>query len=108
VQVADSSLPDYRPAATQFRPAKQLGSQARIEFSKFQQALDLEITLQFTADGELEIGAPAAPTKTATGGERLASASVVGLPLNKRDFSQLLLLASGTETDTNGAANFTQ
>ena len=30
------------------------------------------------------------------------------MPLNKRDFSQLLLLASGTQTDTNGAANFTQ
>ena len=30
------------------------------------------------------------------------------LPLNKRDFSQLLLLAAGTMTDTNGAANFTQ
>src|ERR1700687_1193390 len=30
------------------------------------------------------------------------------MPLNKRDFSQLLLLAAGTQTDTNGAANFTQ
>ena len=30
------------------------------------------------------------------------------LPLNKRDFSQLLLLAAGTMTDTNGATNFTQ
>ena len=30
------------------------------------------------------------------------------MPLNKRDFSQLLLLAAGTMTDTNGAANFTQ
>jgi hypothetical protein len=44
----------------------------------------------------------------ATGGEHLGSSTVTGLPLNKRDFSQLLLLASGTETDTNGAANFTQ
>jgi hypothetical protein len=33
---------------------------------------------------------------------------VAGLPLNKRDFSQLLLLAAGTMTDSNGAANFTQ
>jgi len=33
---------------------------------------------------------------------------VAALPLNKRDFSQLLPLAAGTQTDTNGAANFTQ
>ncbi len=44
----------------------------------------------------------------ASGGERLSSREVSGLPLNKRDFSQLLLLAAGTMTDTNGAANFTQ
>ncbi len=43
-----------------------------------------------------------------TGGERLSSDKVAGLPLNKRDFSQLLLLAAGAQTDTNGAANFTQ
>ena len=45
---------------------------------------------------------------SASGGERLSSREVAGLPLNKRDFSQLLLLAAGTMTDTNGAANFTQ
>ncbi len=44
----------------------------------------------------------------ATGGEQLSGRQVSALPLNKRDFSQLLLLASGTQTDTNGAANFTQ
>jgi len=44
----------------------------------------------------------------ASGGERLSSKQVSGLPLNKRDFSQLLLLAAGTMTDTNGSANFTQ
>ncbi|HTB16720.1 MAG TPA: carboxypeptidase-like regulatory domain-containing protein, partial [Bryobacteraceae bacterium] len=44
----------------------------------------------------------------ATGGEHLSSDKVAGLPLNKRDFSQLLLLAAGAQTDTNGAANFTQ
>ena len=43
-----------------------------------------------------------------TGGERLSSAEVSSLPLNERDFSKLLLLAAGTMTDTNGAANFTQ
>ena len=44
----------------------------------------------------------------ASGGERLSSKEVSELPLNKRDFSQLLLLAAGTATDANGAANFTQ
>jgi len=43
-----------------------------------------------------------------TGGEHLSSEEVAGLPLNERDFSKLLLLAAGTMTDTNGAANFTQ
>jgi len=44
----------------------------------------------------------------ATGGEDLSSAKVSSLPLNARDFSKLLLLAAGTMTDANGAANFTQ
>ena len=44
----------------------------------------------------------------ASGGERLSSAEVSSLPLNARDFSKLLLLAAGTMTDANGAANFTQ
>ena len=42
------------------------------------------------------------------GGEHLSSEQVSELPLNARDFSKLLLLAAGTMTDTNGAANFTQ
>jgi hypothetical protein len=45
---------------------------------------------------------------TSGAGERLSSREVASLPLNKRDFSQLLLLAAGTMTDVNGAANFTQ
>jgi hypothetical protein len=49
------------------------------------------------------------PIKTdrAAGGEELSSQAVSELPLNKRDFSALLLLAAGTMTDTNGATNFT-
>lgn len=42
------------------------------------------------------------------GGEHLSSSEVSSLPLNERDFSKLLLLAAGTMTDANGAANFTQ
>lgn len=43
-----------------------------------------------------------------SGGEHLSHSEVSNLPLNSRDFSKLLLLAAGTMTDTNGAANFTQ
>jgi hypothetical protein len=43
-----------------------------------------------------------------SGGEKLTGKQVSKLPLNGRDFGQLLLLAAGTMTDTNGAANFTQ
>ena len=50
----------------------------------------------------------ATPESKSSGGERLSKEEVSMLPLNKRDFSQLLLLAAGTMTDTNGAANFTQ
>jgi hypothetical protein len=70
----------------------------------------LDIRLQLGARG-VEIVAPRLAGETAkqsTGGEVLSSQEVAGLPLNKRDFSQLLLLAAGTMTDTNGAANFTQ
>jgi hypothetical protein len=45
--------------------------------------------------------------QAATGGEQLSSQAVSELPLNKRDFSSLLLLAAGTMTDANGATNFT-
>ncbi|MCX6629582.1 MAG: TonB-dependent receptor, partial [Candidatus Solibacter sp.] len=67
--------------------------------------------LRLTADGQVrvEAGATGAADATgATGGEQLSGGQVSALPLNKRDFSQLLLLAAGTQTDTNGAANFTQ
>ncbi len=44
----------------------------------------------------------------ASGGERLSAKAVSAIPLNKRDISQLLLLAAGSMTDSNGATNFTQ
>jgi hypothetical protein len=49
-----------------------------------------------------------ASASQASGGERLSNSEVSSLPLNSRDFSKLLLLAAGTMTDANGAANFTQ
>ena len=56
-----------------------------------------------TAPREVSVRGP-----SGSGGERLSSKEVSSLPLNKRDFSQLLLLAGGTQTDTNGSSNFTQ
>src|SRR6266513_3090297 len=66
--------------------------------------------LRFSPQGqELRIiVAPDAAAPQSSGGERLSTGEVSSLPLNERDFSKLLLLAAGTMTDTNGAANFTQ
>ena len=71
---------------------------------------NLNSTLQLAAaGGELVLETVAAGEQPkASGGENLSSRQVSELPLNKRDFSQLLLLAAGTMTDTNGSANFTQ
>ena len=70
----------------------------------------LNSLVQFAAaGGGLVIQTAAAGEQPkASGGEKLSSRQVSELPLNKRDFSQLLLLAAGTMTDTNGSANFTQ
>src|SRR5581483_11454625 len=62
-------------------------------------------TIEVSNRGELNL--TAATQAAATGGEALSSQAVSELPLNKRDFSQLLLLAAGTMTDANGATNFT-
>ena len=61
-----------------------------------------------TAQDQHPSGQKAAPESESSGGKRLSKTEVSSLPLNKRDFSALLLLAAGTMTDTNGAANFTQ
>jgi hypothetical protein len=42
------------------------------------------------------------------GGGELSAQTVSAIPLNKRDFSQLLLLTAGTMTDANGQTNYTQ
>jgi TonB dependent receptor len=68
--------------------------------------------LSLTQAGTLSIEAMTQVEKSEnpenSGGVDLSSKSVSQLPLNKRDFSQLLLLAAGTMTDANGATNFTQ
>jgi len=67
----------------------------------------LGIGLRISADFQLLFN-PGAEKLASSGGEQLSNRDVAGLPLNKRDFGQLLLLAAGTMTDTNGSVNFTQ
>lgn len=76
------------------------------------QALDLTSSTQaaliiVSGRGEITVTAMQAASEAATGGEQLTGQAVSSLPLNKRDFSSLLLLAAGTMTDANGATNFT-
>jgi len=63
------------------------------------------VNIEVSGRGELNV--TSASQAAGTGGEALSSQAVSELPLNKRDFSQLLLLAAGTMTDANGATNFT-
>ncbi len=76
----------------------------------FAQPIDLApaappVALTLSDRGELSVAA--LQGQVATGGEQLSSQAVSELPLNKRDFGTLLLLAAGTMTDANGATNFT-
>lgn len=66
-----------------------------------------QVLLTLSGRGELTVAALESNQQTGTGGEELSSQAVSELPLNKRDFSTLLLLAAGTMTDANGATNFT-
>src|SRR6185312_6534028 len=70
--------------------------------------LPAESTAQLVLSNDGSISADLAPKTEASGGETLLASSVSAIPLNKRDFSQLLLLAAGTMTDANGTTNFTQ
>ena len=63
------------------------------------------VALTLSDRGELTVTAQQG--QSSTGGEELSSQAVSELPLNKRDFGTLLLLAAGTMTDTNGSTNFT-
>jgi Carboxypeptidase regulatory-like domain/TonB dependent receptor len=78
--------------------------------SEYAQSISLQpggptANIEVSNRGELSV--VTASQATGTGGEALSSQAVSELPLNKRDFSQLLLLAAGTMTDANGATNFT-
>ncbi len=65
------------------------------------------VVITLSARGAIEVAPLKESGQKATGGEELSSQAVSELPLNKRDFSSLLLLAAGTMTDSNGATNFT-
>ena len=71
-------------------------------------ALTAGLRLSSPEKGRVVISEEAGSSPQASGGEHLSGGEVSSLPLNSRDFSKLLLLAAGTMTDANGAANFTQ
>ena len=84
--------------------------QTKANRANYGQPIDIQpgagpVAITLSERGELTVGALQA--QTARGGEQLSSQAVSELPLNKRDFSTLLLLAAGTMTDANGATNFT-
>jgi len=70
--------------------------------------LSVGLKLSSPEKGLVVIGEETGSSPQASGGEHLSAGEVSSLPLNSRDFSKLLLLAAGTMTDANGAANFTQ
>lgn len=83
--------------------------QASITVSADERQIDLLPGTESGAVGSTpEATRSGAAAAQSTGGANLSSKQVSSLPLNKRDFSQLLTLAAGTTTDTNGASNFTQ
>ncbi len=76
----------------------------------YPQALDLPVRgvakIVISGRGFVSVDLQSKPADV--GGETLSATAVAAIPLNKRDFSQLVLLAAGTMTDSNGATNFTQ
>ena len=84
--------------------------QTRGRKANYSQPIDLQPAapaISITLSDRGEITVVLLQAQDATGGEKLSSQAVSELPLNKRDFSTLLLLAAGTMTDANGATNFT-
>jgi hypothetical protein len=71
-------------------------------------AESLPMVVTVSKSGKVRVVSRTGETTIGTGGEKLSSQTVSAIPLNKRDFSQLLLLAAGTMTDSNGQTNFTQ
>ncbi len=80
---------------------------SKVEYAQPIQLAAAAPAVALTLSGRGELTVALLNDQTATGGEELSSQAVSSLPLNKRDFSSLLLLAAGTMTDANGATNFT-
>ncbi len=89
----------------------QLGVNVSGHAMKLQQPIDVIAGLQSMlfaiTDQGLVLSTAPQEQSNAEGEEKLTSQKVNELPLNKRDFSALLLMAAGTMTDANGATNFT-
>jgi len=108
VTAADGHFDLAALPAGQFRLTVET-SDRKVEYA---QPIDLTpaapaVSLTLSGRGELTVAVLKAKDQAATGGEELSSEAVSELPLNKRDFTSLLLLAAGTMTDANGATNFT-
>lgn len=104
---ADGSFHLTAPTPGQYRLTVQVNSlKATYAQTLALAAGDFSGALKLSDRGELTLTRE--EPKKAAGGEELSSQAVSELPLNKRDFSSLLLLAAGTMTDANGATNFTQ
>jgi hypothetical protein len=101
----DIAAGNYQLTVTQNGKMWQASNPTLIDES-FSPTSVIELSLQ-GADLRIIAGATGS-VSAGTGGEHLSKEKVSSLPLNERDFSKLLLLAAGTMTDTNGAANFTQ
>ncbi len=100
------SFPDLPPASyslTVIWNGQQASYQQPIKFSEGRPGNRLVLSAQ-----DILSFASQSVEAARSGGEQLSSQAVSSIPLNKRDFSNLLLLAAGTMTDTNGATNFTQ
>ncbi len=103
------AFPDLASGTYSISVRWQEGTATAAELLEVREGERLGFWLELDSQGRLAIRRAADEgTSQGSGGERLSSQEVSGLPLNKRDFSQLLLLAAGTMTDANGAANFTQ
>jgi len=89
-----------------YRLTLQTGNR-KIEYARPISVTGTSTAVVLTLSGGDELTVAVLAAGQATRGEELSSQAVSELPLNKRDFSALLLLAAGTMTDTNGATNFT-
>ena len=80
------------------------------ETIQIRQGARLELWLELVATNQyVALRGPVVEEPKSSGGEVISNQEVADLPLNKRDYSKLLTLESGTSTDTNsGAGNFTQ